>query len=212
MKKRIVLLVLAFFLVPFGSKAQTRYEKEMTTALEALYKANDLTTYKTLANKFEAISRVEKDQWLPKYYVSYVYTVLAHFEKETDRKDQSLETAQNYFDKSKAQSGNKEELAILQAYIHQSSFFVSPMARLNDFGTNSTEIEGLLKTYPNNPRINLLQGIQLFNKPGFLGGGAAKAKPFFQKAEAIYNKSQNVNSLNPNWGRTLNTIYLKKSE
>ncbi|MGV4413942.1 hypothetical protein [Chryseobacterium sp. T1] len=212
MKKRTFLFVLVFLFVSFGFKAQTRYEKEMTTALDTLYKANDLSTYKALANKFDAISRVEKDNWLPKYYLSYIYTVLAHFEKETDNKDKALEMAQNYFNKSKAQSGNKEELAILQAYIHQSTFFVSPMTRLNDFGTNSTEIEGLLKSYPNNPRINLLQGIQLFHKPGFLGGGAAKAKPFFQKAESIYNKSQNLNSLNPNWGKTLNTIYLKKSE
>jgi len=212
MKKRTLLFVLTFLFISLGFKAQTRYEKEMKTTLDALYKANSLATYKAVANKFEAISRVEKDNWLPTYYVSYVYTVLAHFEKETDSKDKSLEVAQNYFNKSKSQSGNKEELAILQAYIHQSTFFASPMTRLNDFGTISSEIEGLLKSYPNNPRIHLLQGIQLFHKPGFLGGGASKAKPFFQKAETIFSKSQNSNSLNPAWGRILNTIYLKKCE
>ncbi|EOR95984.1 hypothetical protein ADIARSV_0800 [Arcticibacter svalbardensis MN12-7] len=210
MRKQTRVLVLALTIASFGLNAQTRYEQEMKTTIDALDKAENLMTFKSLANKFEAISKVEKDRWLPKYYVSYTYTVMAHFEKETDSKDKSLEVAQRYFNEAKDQSGDKEELAILQTYIHQSDFFASPMARLKTFLATSSEIDDLLKLYPNNPRLNLLEGIQLFHKPSFLGGGASKAKPFLQKAAVNYIKQQSMTSLDPAWGKSLTTYYLQK--
>ena len=208
MKTRILLLALTIFSI--STSAQTRYEQEMKNTLDALDKAQQLQDFKAVANKFDLISKVEKDKWLPDYYSSYVYTLMTYFDKDEDARDKALDVAQSYLDKAKQLAADKEEVAILQAYIYQSRFFISPMARLKTFMQTNSTIEDLLKQYPENPRINMLQGIQLYHKPAFLGGGAEKAKPFFQKANVRYDKQQPKNALDPNWGKETNTFYLNK--
>ena len=208
MKTRILILALTIFSI--GTSAQTRYEQEMKNTLDALDKAQQLQDFKAVANKFDLISKVEKDKWLPDYYSSYVYTLMTYFDKDEDNRDKALDVAQTYLDKAKQLAADKEEVAILQAYIYQSRFFISPMARLKTFMQTNSTIEDLLKQYPENPRINMLQGIQLYHKPAFLGGGAEKAKPFFQKANVRYDKQQPKNALDPNWGKETNIFYLNK--
>lgn len=203
-------LLLSWMLAISTGQAQTRYEQEMKSALEALDKADNAQNFQAVANKFEMISRVEKAKWLPKYYASLSYTLLTYFEKEADNKDKALESAQKYLDMAKAQSADKEETAILQVYINQSSFFVSPMSRLKTFMQTTSALDDLLKQYPDNPRVNLLLGIQLFHKPAMLGGGASKAKPYFQKANSIFDRRPVKDVLLPAWGKDTNSYYLNK--
>lgn len=193
-----------------GLYAQSRYEQEMKSALDALDKAEKLPEFKTVANKFELISNVEKDKWLPQYYTSYVYTVMTYFDKDGDSRDKSLDKAQLYLEKAKKLLGNKEEEAVLQAYISQSRFFVAPSSRISLFTQTSSAIDQLVKQYPENPRVNLLEGIQIFHKPSFMGGGASKAKPFFEKASQKYQHQQLKTPLDPGWGKETNAYYLEK--
>lgn len=210
MKNQAILMILGLLLSTTNLFAQGRYEQEMTTTIAALDKADNLPAIQAVVNKFEAISRVEKDKWMPKYYASYAYTVMTYFDKNDDSKDKALDNAQQYLDKAKAQSADKEETEILQTYIHQSRFFVSPMGRLKMFMSTTTEIENLIKAYPENPRAYLLQGIQLFHKPAFLGGGASSAKPFFLNANVRYDKQALKTKLDPAWGKDTNEYYLAK--
>ena len=101
-------------------------------------------------------------------------------------------------------------MKILQAYIYQSRFFVAPSSRISLFTQTSTTIDQLVKQYPENPRVNLLEGIQLFHKPSFMGGGASKAKPFFEKANTKYQHQQLKTPLDPGWGKETNAYYLGK--
>lgn len=207
---KTTVLLAALIISALNINAQTRYEKEMAANIELLNKAEELQVFKTAANKFELIAKVEKAKWLPQYYASYAYTVMTYFDKDNDNRDKALDAAQTYLDKAAKLSGDKQEIAILQAYIYQSRFFISPMARLNTFLKTSTAIEELIRQYPENPRANLLEGIQLFHKPAFLGGGPAKAKPFLEKAKSAYGKQKLKNALDPNWGSDTNTYYLNK--
>jgi len=208
MKKR--LLVLAMTVLAIGLHAQSRYEQEMKSALDALDKAEKLPEFRAVANKFELISNAEKDKWLPQYYTSYVYTVMTYFDKDGDSRDKALDKAQQYLDKAKQLSGDKEETAVLQAYIYQSRFFVAPSSRISLFTQTSASIDQLVKQYPENPRVNLLEGIQTFHKPSFMGGGASRAKPFFEKANQKYQRQQLKTPLDPGWGKETNAYYLGK--
>lgn len=201
---------MAMTVLSVGLYAQSRYEQEMKSALDALDKAEKLPEFKTVANKFELISNVEKDKWLPQYYTSYVYTVMTYFDKDGDSRDKSLDKAQLYLEKAKKLLGNKEEEAVLQAYISQSRFFVAPSSRISLFTQTSSAIDQLVKQYPENPRVNLLEGIQIFHKPSFMGGGASKAKPFFEKASQKYQHQQLKTPLDPGWGKETNAYYLEK--
>ena len=204
------LLLLAIAAITAGLHAQTRYEQEMQRALDALDKAEKIQEFRAAANKFELIAGVEKDKWLPQYYASYVYTVMTYFDKDEESRDKALDKAQTYLDNVKKLSGDKEEIAILQAYISQSRFFVAPSSRLSMFSQTSSAIEQLVKLYPENPRANLLEGIQLFHKPSMLGGGSSKAKPFFEKAGLKYQKQPLKTALDPAWGKETNAYYLAK--
>lgn len=204
------LILLAIMAITAGVHAQTRYEQEMKSALDALDKAEKIQEFRAAANKFELISGVEKGNWLPQYYASYVYTVMTYFDKDDASRDKALDKAQVYLDNVKKLSGDKEEIAVLQAYIYQSRFFVAPNSRLSMFSQTSSAIDQLVKQYPENPRANLLEGIQLFHKPSMLGGGSSKAKPFFEKANLKYQKQQLKTALDPAWGKETNAYYLAK--
>lgn len=135
---------------------------------------------------------------------------MTYFDKDGDSRDKALDKAQQYLDKVKKLSGDKEEIDILQAYIYQSRFFVAPSSRISLFTQTSATIDQLVKQYPENPRVNLLEGIQLFHKPSFMGGGASKAKPFFEKANTKYLHQQLKTPLDPGWGKETNAYYLGK--
>ncbi len=206
--KKIIIIFVAI-LSSLILNAQNRYEKEMQSALTSLYESKKLQDYKKIANKFEQIARIKKEKWLPQYYVAYSYTVMSRLDEEdTESRDLALDKAQEYLEKAKNLSSNTQETIILQAYIFQSRFFIDPNTRLSSFEKTSKAILDAVELYPNNPRANLIHGIQIFHKPAFLGGGAKKAKPYFDIAKKLYdNDSQTENSLYPYWGKNTNDYY-----
>jgi len=52
---------------------------------------------------------------------------------------------------------------------------------------------------PENPRVRLLDGIQTMHRPAFVGGGADKAMPVFEKAIALFEKEKPDSAAA--WGR-----------
>jgi hypothetical protein len=210
MKKIIIIFVTVFSSLILN--AQNRYEKEMQSALKSLEESEQLQDYKKIANKFEQIARIEKEKWLPQYYVGYSYIVMSRLDdEETESRDLALDKAQEYLDKAKELSLNNEEITVLQAYIYQSRFFIDPNSRLGSFGKTSRTILDAVELYPNNPRANLIHGIQIFHKPAFLGGGAKKAKPYFDIAKKLFDDDNKIESaLYPNWGKDANDHYREK--
>jgi tetratricopeptide (TPR) repeat protein len=60
--------------------------------------------------------------------------------------------------------------------------------------------EDALKSNKENPRAWFVAGIIRLHMPGFFGGGADKAIPFFQEAIGLYEQVSTVDSLSPDWG------------
>ena len=205
---KTTVLTALLFLICNTVFAQDRYEQEMDKALTALDQAQVLADFKTVANKFELIAGIENQKWLPQYYAAYSNTVMTYFDKDKDGRDAALDKGQEYLDKASELNSGHREIEILQAYIYQSRFFVAPMNRLSTFNKASAAINDVLDAYENNPRANLLQGIQIYHKPGFMGGGANKAKPFFLTAKKLYATNNLDNKLSPNWGVETNDYYL----
>lgn len=207
---KTTLLISLLLFISSVSIGQDRYQKEMDNALTALDKAQVLSDFKSVANKFGRIADIEKQKWLPQYYTAYTYTVMTYFDKSRDSRDNALDQAEVYLKKAEALNPGHREIEIMKAYIMQSRFFVVPGNRLSLFNKTSGKIADLLDDYRDNPRINLLQGIQMYHKPGFLGGGAGKAKPYFESAKDLYAISgKSIESeFSPNWGVETNDYYL----
>ncbi len=58
-----------------------------------------------------------------------------------------------------------------------------------------------LAAAPDNPRVQLLAGINTLNKPAFVGGGADRALPLFRKSQQLFESPAPADSTSPDWGR-----------
>ncbi len=70
------------------------YETTMQQNITQLYRATDVNTINQLAARFQRIADVEKDEWLPQYYVAYAYARSTHFMAVADSIDTQLNKAQ----------------------------------------------------------------------------------------------------------------------
>lgn len=53
---------------------------------------------------------------------------------------------------------------------------------------------------PTSPRVVLLKGMNTLHKPAFVGGGADKAMPLFERAIALAAEESRADSTSPSWG------------
>lgn len=196
MKKIIFTAVIV--LSAFFTQAQNQYEQGMHKAFE-LWKTGNVTEASAM---FERIASVEKNNWLPNYYVAMVNTTTA-FQVLNDKEKVAalLNKAQESLDIEFAKNLENAEVLALQAMIHTAWIAFDPM-------TNGMKLSGKVmeiyakaeKLDPNNPRV-------VFGKAEFEIGSA---KYFNQdtsamcaqidKAITLFSNFKPESVYHPNWG------------
>ncbi|MFC7357552.1 hypothetical protein ACFQO1_07625 [Jejudonia soesokkakensis] len=91
--------------------AQSKYESGMIKAFEQW----EAGTMDEAANTFERIASVEKDNWLPAYYVAQLNIIKGFNEKDGTKLAALQEKALNYLNDAKALSKDNPELKVLEA-------------------------------------------------------------------------------------------------
>ena len=182
----------------FFAQAQTQYEQGMSKAFE-LWKTGNPTEASAM---FERIASVEKDNYLPNYYVALVNTTTA-FQVMNDKQKVAalLDKAQQTLDIEFAKDPNNAEILVLQALIHTAWISSDPM-------TNGMKLSGkVMELYakaaeiaPNNPRV-------VFGKAEFEIGGARYFKQDtsamcsqIDKAITLFSTFKPETAFHPNWG------------
>ncbi|MDB5111681.1 MAG: hypothetical protein JWR67_2795 [Mucilaginibacter sp.] len=162
-------------------------------------------------NKFNLIAAKFSNDWAANYYAAYAKAYIATKEKEAKRKDQLLDEADKYVDKVNAIKPSSDESMVLTAYVAFARFLVDPANRWKKYLTIMNDnLEKAKKANPDNPRIYYLEGVPVFNKPKLFGGGKNKAKPYFEKASALFAKQDTSTVQKPSWGEKENAEYLAK--
>ncbi len=196
MKKFIFTSVIV--LSVFFAQAQNQYEQGMNKAFE-LWKTGKSTEASAM---FERIASVEKNNWLPNYYVAMVNTTTA-FQVLNDKEKVAalLNKAQESLDIEFAKSPENPEILALQALIYTAWIAFDPM-------TNGMKLSGkVMETYakaekiaPNNPRV-------VFGKAEFEIGGAKYFKQDtsamcaqIDKAITLFSNFKPETIYHPNWG------------
>ncbi|WP_432671424.1 hypothetical protein [Flavobacterium sp. SM2513] len=196
MKKFIFTSVIV--LSAFFAQAQTQYEQGMSKAFE-LWKTGNPTEASAM---FERIASVEKDNYLPNYYVAFVNTTTA-FQVMNDKQKVAalLDKAQQTLDIEFAKDPNNPEILVLQALIYTAWISSDPM-------TNGMKLSGkVMELYakaaeiaPNNPRV-------VFGKAEFEIGGARYFKQDtsrmcaqIDKAITLFSNFKPETVYHPNWG------------
>jgi hypothetical protein len=210
MKKLTMYLAVAMMAI--GANAQT-----LPTALDEAYKrlntATAMPAMMDAANRFSLIATKWNQEWAANYYAAYVRVLISYREQDAKRKDQLLDEADKYAGKVMTLRPGADESFVLAAYLAYARMTVDPANRWQTYlPIFNEDIDKAKNINPDNPRIYYLEGIPMFVKPVQYGGGKEKAKPFFEKAAALFAKQDTSTLLKPYWGEKENSEYLKQSQ
>lgn len=179
------------------AQGPSKYEQGMEKAL-GLWKENKAAEATAI---FERIASVEKDNWLPNYYVALVNTIEAFKSQDKTKNPAYLDKAQIALDDATAISPNNPELMVVQALIYTAWIVQDPMA--NGMKYSSKAMEQYYKAQviaPENPRV-------VFSKAEFEIGGAkywgTDTKPMCKEIERsieLFAKFKPETPFHPNWG------------
>ena len=115
-------------------------------------------------------------------------------------KEANAEKIKGLCDKAEAIEKSSEICEIRNMAATQ-QMMIDPQTRWATYGKEASDaLQRGMQLNPNNPRLYYLQGMSVFNTPETFGGGKVKAKPFFEKAVALF-KSEQPGPLHPHWGQ-----------
>ncbi len=166
MKKLIlgICLVLSFGI----SSAQSNYEKGMAKGMEMLKATKTTEDFVSVANHFERIANVEKNEWLPLYWNAYTYLFAGMNTKKDSEKDEYYDKALLVLESINNSNMDRSEYLTLKGYIKLMKISVSPMMSA-PLGTG--DAMGILaeaqKVNPKNSRPVYVIGQNTFYTPEF---------------------------------------------
>ena len=204
--KRIIASIIILTSIVFASFSQTPYERGMTKALQ-MWQNKKSTEAIAL---FERIASVEKENWLPNYYIGLIYAtqVLSGLEKE--KASILLEQAQKSLDKAENISNNNSELFCLQGLINTAWVTLDPMT--NGQKLSASIIESYQKAIsldPKNPRPIYLMAQYQINLAKMFG---QDTKPFYNRIKVslkMFDNFKAPSAFYPNWGAERASLLLK---
>ena len=187
-------------------------KEDLKAGVEDFDSAKTMNDWVSASNHLGLIANKYTDDWAANYYACYSLTVLSYMEKNSKKKDGYLDNAEVYLKKAiEDYKTEYDEIYVLSAMYDNARIAVQPMARYKSFGDLFNQnIEKATSLQPNNPRIYYLKGNSVYYTPKMFGGGAKKAIPEFEKAEALYNNESKNDIYKPYWGEVQNQQMLDK--
>lgn len=199
-------LVFAFLFIGVSTFAQSAYEKAMGEKIAKTEQHLTSDEFTALANDFTRIGDKEKSQYLPYYYAALTTVQkgrVAMREGKMDTLDAIADEAQKSLDKSIELSPENPENYILQKMIHSLKMMVDPMSRFMSEGMLAAEaLSKAEKLDPENPRISLLKGEDVYFTPEQFGGSKEKGKELVNKSLKQFETYKIKSSMAPNWGKS----------
>lgn len=200
MKKMIVFMFLA--VLSISMRAADGYHQIMMQSINTLDTSKTVLSLQSVAATFEQISKVEKTEWMPLYYVAYSYVFSTFLGMDNAKKDEVLAQALTLIDNALKLKPNDSELLTLKAFQRMSFISVDPMQRGMQYSSEIYQLLGQAQNAnPNNPRIYYLKGMMLMNTPAQFGGGADKGLPLLKQAIEKFNTFEATDSIAPHWGK-----------
>ena len=194
MTKIIVTLVL---LATSLLSAQGGYEENMGKAF-ALWGEGKNTEASDL---FERIASVEKENWLPNYYVALVNTTTAFETKDKDVVNNLLTKSQQALDAELAKNPANAELLVMQAMIHTGWIVFDPMTNGMKLSGKVMEIYGKAEAIaPNNPRVVLSKAEFEMGSATFFGTSTQPMCDQIAKSIELFATFKPETIFSPKWG------------
>lgn len=211
MKKLLLSAIILFITVAVFAQNEkfTVAMKKNLAAMDTSFKnpANLLA----VANTFERVASVEKNQWLPYYYAALCQVNYGFLEQDKSKVDGYADKATLLISKADSLSPNNSEISCVKSMIASCHMMVDPMQRWQEYGQeSSTNMDAAMQQDPNNPRPYFLKGQGLKYTPEQFGGGCTTAKPQLQIALDKYAAFKPASEISPNWGKERVEMLIKE--
>lgn len=201
-------IILSAFIVlgTLISQAQSdRYKAAMEKLVPAIDTTRTISGLTELANSFQRIAEAEKTQWLPYYYAALANVNTANMmftAGQTDQIDALADKATPLLAKAEELEKNNSEIFCLKKMLTTAKMMADPQNRYMTYAPEAAEaLETAKKLNPENPRVYLLEGQDLFFTPEQFGGDKQEAKRKFEEAMKKFETFKPADSISPNWGR-----------
>lgn len=201
MKKIIAFTVILFLIKVVYAQNKEAYIQSMEKQVRILDTAYTVSTMQQVYNSLERISNVDKDEWLPPYYMAYCL-VMQSYTVPVKTVDEMCDRADALLNKADSISPNNSEIYVVRSMIASARIRVNPMTRGAKFGAKSADWLNKAEQIDTlNPRIAFIRGQGIYYTPPAFGGGKEKAKPILEEAVKKYALFKPSNTIAPRWGR-----------
>lgn len=187
---------LALFICSLVS-AQTQYEQGMSKAL-GLWKEGNIAESTAL---FERIASVEKDNWLPNYYIALMNASAAFGAKEKDKMMALVDKAQVALDVETLKESNNPELMVVQAMINTVMIVSDPMVNGQKYSPKTMELYAkALAIAPENPRVIASKAEFEIGAAAFWGKDTKPMCEEIKRAIPLFENEKLATPFSPKWG------------
>jgi len=205
--KKGFLMLLASCMMASAFAQSDKYMKPMGALLPAVDPTRRIVGLTDLANSFERIANAEKTQWLPFYYAALTTINAAYsysdgtFGDKTVVIDPLADKAEDFLNKAEELSKDNSEIWVIRKIIASVRMMANPMARYQEYSPIATAaLETAKKLNPENPRVYLQEGQDLYFTPEQFGGDKQEAKKRFEQTVNKFGTWQPESAIHPNWG------------
>jgi hypothetical protein len=217
MKKVLSLFVASSMMVAVFAQSE-RYTKAMEVLVPSVDTTRDQAGLIALANSFERIANAEKTQWLPFYYAAlaninagYSFSMDGSFGDKSADIDPLADKAEGLLNKAEELSKENSEIWLVKKMLASLRLMGNPMARYQQYGPIAqTALETAKKLNPENPRVYLLEGQDLYFTPEQYGGDKKEAKKKFETAISKFGTFKAESNLHPGWGQGAAKYFLSE--
>ncbi|MGB5370775.1 MAG: hypothetical protein WBN18_10115 [Flavobacteriaceae bacterium] len=181
-----------------STTAQDSYNEGMQKAFALWGEGNTIEA----ANMFERISTVEKDNWLPLYYVAQINTISAFGETDKEKLTQKLEKAQETIDIALAIAPDEAEILVQQAMIYTAWVaFDGATYGMTHSGKVAALYQKALTLAPDNPRVVYSKASWDIGSAQYFRQDTAPFCKELERALQLFANFKPERPFHPNWGK-----------
>lgn len=201
-----IMLSLAIAVVCLAANAQSeRYKAAMEKLVPAIDTTRSIAGLTELANSFQRIAEAEKTQWLPYYYAALANVNSANVlftTGQTEQIDPLTDKATPLLAKAEELQKDNSEIFCLKKMLNTAKMMADPQNRYMTYGPAAKEaLDKAKQLNPENPRVYLLEGQDLFFTPEQFGGDKQEAKKRFEESLKKFESYKPEDSISPSWGK-----------
>ena len=209
MKKFFLSMLVSVSMLASFAQTNEKFVKAMEQKLAGFDSVRSNEGLQEMANSFERIAEAEKTQWLPYYYAALSNVNLGFNHAiaagpmggNAEKVDPLADKAEKLLNKADELSKDNSEIYVVKKLIASLRMLGDVMNRYMTYGPAAMEaLATAKKLNPENPRVYVLEGTDLFNTPEQYGGNKVEAKRLLEEAIKKYETFKPESSIHPAWG------------